>query len=45
MERAVRRRAKEDALSKARSIPLIGDAMTAKQHFDFFNRFRKKKDD
>ncbi len=45
MERAVRRRAKEDALSKARSMPVIGDAMTAKQHFDFFNRFRKKKDE
>ncbi len=42
MERAVRRRARQDIESKARSMPVIGDAMTAKQHFDFFSRFRKK---
>ena len=42
MERAVRRRARMDVESKARSMPVIGDAMTAKQHFDLFSRFRKK---
>ena len=45
MERAVRRRARQDAYDKARDVPILGEAMTAKQHFDFFSRFRKKKDD
>jgi len=42
LNRAVRRRARQDAYNKARDIPIVGDAMTAKQHFDFFSRFRKK---
>ena len=42
MERAVRRRARQDAYDKARDIPIVGEAMSVKQHFDFFNRFRKK---
>ena len=42
MERAVRRRARQDAYNAARDVPILGEAMTAKQHFDFFNRFRKK---
>ncbi|MBR3177543.1 hypothetical protein IKF27_01915 [Candidatus Saccharibacteria bacterium] len=33
------------AYDKARDIPGVGDAMTIKQHVDFFSRFRKKKDD
>ncbi len=45
VKRGIRRRAKEDIYSKARSTPIIGDALTAKQHFDFFSRFKKKKDD
>ena len=44
MERAVRRRARQEAYDKVRDIPVVGEAMTAKQHFDFFNRFRKKDD-
>lgn len=42
MERAVRRKARQEAYDAARDMPIIGDAMTAKQHFDFFDRFRKK---
>lgn len=42
MERAVRRKARQEAYDKVRDIPVVGEAMTAKQHFDFFNRFRKK---
>lgn len=42
MERAVRRRARQDAYDVARDLPVIGEAMTAKQHFDLFDRFRKK---
>lgn len=42
MERAVRRRARQDAYDKVRDIPVVGQAMEVKQHFDFFNRFRKK---
>lgn len=45
MERAVRRRARQDAYDAARDVPILGEAMTAKQHFDFFSRFKKKKDD
>lgn len=43
LERRVRRKARQDAYDVARDVPIIGDAMTAKQHFDFFSRFRKKK--
>jgi len=42
MERAVRRKARQEAYDKARDIPIVGEAMSVKQHFDFFNRFRKK---
>lgn len=39
-----RRQARQEVESKARDIPVVGDIMTAKQHFDFFSRFKKKKD-
>ena len=42
LERAVRRKARQDAYNKARDIPVLGDVMNAKQHFDLFNKFRKK---
>ena len=45
IERAVRRRARQDAYDKARDVPILGEAITAKQHFDFLSRFKKKKDD
>lgn len=44
-ERAVRRRVRQDVTSTARGLPVIGDAMTAKQHYDFFSRFKRKKDE
>ena len=34
--------ARQDAYNAARDVPILGEAMTAKQHFDFFDRFRKK---
>lgn len=40
-----RRKTREKVESDLRNTPVIGDAMTAKQHFDFFSRFKKKKDD
>ena len=40
-----RRKARQEAYDKVRDIPVVGEALTAKQHFDFFSRFRKKKDD
>lgn len=40
-----RRETREKIESGLRGTPVVGDVMTAKQHFDFFNRFRKKKDD
>ena len=45
MERAVRRKARQEAYDAARDVPILGEAMTAKQHFDLFSRFRKKKDE
>ena len=40
----MRRRARQDIYNKARDIPVVGEALTAKQHFDFFSRFKKKDD-
>ncbi|MBR3117501.1 MAG: hypothetical protein IKF36_06520 [Bacilli bacterium] len=42
--RYAKRTVKEDLASKARSTPIIGDVMEAKQYADFFGRFKKKKD-
>lgn len=39
----VRSEVRQDAYNKVRDIPVVGDAMTVKQHFDFFSRFKKKK--
>lgn len=41
----VRHEVRQDAYNKVRDIPVVGDAMTVKQHFDFFSRFKKKKND
>lgn len=43
--RAVRRKANEKMLSEARSTPILGDIMEAKQHYDLFSRFKKKNKD
>ena len=43
VKRAVRRKARQDVYDVARDVPVLGEAMTAKQHFDFFSRFRKGK--
>ena len=32
------------AYDKARDIPGVGEALSIKQHVDFFSRFKKKKD-
>ena len=37
-------RANQAAYDKARDIPVVGDVLNVKQHFDFFSRFRRKKD-
>ncbi len=42
MKRAVRRKMRQDAYDQARDVPILGEAMTSKQHFDLFSRFRKK---
>lgn len=42
-ERLMRRKARQKAYDVARDIPVLDEALTAKQHFDFFSRFRKKK--
>lgn len=39
-----RMEARQEAYDAVRDIPVIGDTMTFKQHFDFFSRFKKKKD-
>lgn len=43
--RYAKRTVKEDLASKARSTPIIGDIMEAKQYHDLFGKFKKKKDD
>ena len=42
---AARHQAYQETYDKARDIPVVGEALNVKQHFDFFSRFRKKKDD
>ena len=41
----VRREVREEVESNLRNTPIVGDVMTAKQHFDLFSCFRKKKDE
>lgn len=41
-KRAVRRRARQDVYSKALGVPVLGDAIDAKNKFDLFSKFRKK---
>ena len=43
LSQPMRRQARQEAYDQARDIPVVGEVMTAKQHFDFFSRFRKKK--
>jgi hypothetical protein len=38
----LRRKVREKVESEMRDLPIIGDAMTVKQHVDFFGRFKKK---
>ncbi len=45
VNRAIRRRARQDMYNAARSVPGLGDAMTAKQHYDFLTSLKRKKDD
>ena len=45
MTHGARVRANQEVYDAARDIPVVGDALNVKQHFDFFSRFRKKKDD
>ena len=42
MGRRVRRDANEKMLSEARSTPIIGDVLEAKQYMDLFGKFKKK---
>ena len=41
---AGRRKAYQETYDKARDIPVVGDVLNVKQHFDFFSRFKKNKD-
>ena len=43
--RLARRKARQKAYDAARDVPVVGEAMTAKQHMDFFGRFFKRKKD
>lgn len=40
----VRRKAYQETYDKARDIPVVGEALNIKQHFDLFSRFKRKKD-
>jgi len=41
----MRHQAYQATYDAARDVPVLGEVMTAKQHFDFFSRFKKKKED
>ena len=41
----MRHQAYQQTYDAARDVPVLGEVMTAKQHFDFFSRFKKKKND
>jgi hypothetical protein len=43
--RLARRKARQKVYDVARDVPGLGQAITAKQHVDFFGRFFKKKGD
>ena len=43
LTRPIRRNIREKARSKAYDIPVLGDALTVKQHVDLFNKFKKSK--
>ena len=43
--RAIRRRARQDMYDAARSVPGLGDAITAKQHYDFLKSLKGNKDE
>lgn len=43
--RPIRRQARQQIDDKLRSTPIVGDIMSAKQHIDFFSRFKKNKDE
>lgn len=40
-----RREIRQETYDKVRDIPVVGEALNVKQHFDFFSRFKRKKDD
>jgi len=40
----IRRQIRQEVYNETRDMPIIGDIMTAKQHIDFFSRFKKKKE-
>ena len=39
----IRRQIRQETETAARNMPIIGDILTAKQHIDLFNKFKKKK--
>jgi hypothetical protein len=41
----MRHQAYQATYDAARDVPVLGEVMTAKQHFDFFSRFKRKKED
>lgn len=41
----VRMHARMEAESALRNAPIVGNVMTAKQHFDLFSSFKRNKDD
>lgn len=45
MKTHARRKAYQETYDKARDLPVIGEAMNIKQHYDFFSRFKKNKKD
>ena len=41
----MRHQAYQETYDAARDVPVLGEALNVKQHFDFFSRFKKKKNE
>lgn len=44
LSQPIRHKMYQETYDKVRDVPVVGEALNVKQHFDFFSKFRKKKD-
>lgn len=44
LSQPIRHEIYQETYDKVRDIPIVGESLNVKQHFDFFSKFKKKKD-